>query len=316
MKSKTYAGMVLWLVGTMLTNAQAEVPPTSSPEAAFHNLAIMSFNIRLGVAKDGENDWTHRRELVFGVLRDHSPDLVGLQEAYQFQIEAMLQACPGYAMLGVGREDGEAKGEFSSILYRKERLALLEHGTFWLSETPEVPGSRSWQTACTRVCTWGRFEDRRSRRTFHLFNTHLDHVSQEARKQGIKLILRRMADRKHDDPVFLTGDFNAGEDNPVVALVTGKADRGSSGGTAGATSRAAGQTDRGLHLVDSFRVLHPDAKQTGTFNGWQGKTDGAKIDYIFVPPGVPVRSAEILHDHREKRYPSDHFPVMAVIELR
>jgi endonuclease/exonuclease/phosphatase family metal-dependent hydrolase len=225
-------------------------------------------------------------------VRGQRPDLVGMQEVHDFQLEQVLAAVPQYARLGVGREDGEAAGEFSPILYRKDRFRVLESGTFWLSETPEKPGSKSWKTACTRVCTWGRFRDNRTDRTFYMFNTHLDHVSQEAREKGIALILQRIEQRSKRDPVFLTGDFNAGEDNTAINKVTK------------------------TNLRDSFRVLKPDAKPAGTFNSWKGKTDGAKIDYVFVPEGMRVLEAEILHDNKDGRYPSDHYPVTAIVEWK
>jgi endonuclease/exonuclease/phosphatase family metal-dependent hydrolase len=288
------------LLNSFAQAAQAEVT-AARPAGADARMSVMTFNIRLGTANDGSNHWTHRRGMVFDVLRKHRPDLVGMQEVIKFQLDEVLEAVPEYAAFGVGREDGKSAGEYSPILYRKSRFRVLEEGTFWLSETPEVPGSKSWDTACTRVCTWGRFADRTNGRTFYLFNTHLDHVSQAARENGVALILKRMKDRKHGDPVFFTGDFNAGEDNPVVRNVIDATQKGSS--------------DRDSPtLRDSFRVVHPDEKVVGTFNRWNGKTDGAKIDYVFVPDSVEVKSAKILHDNVDGRYPSDHYPVTATVE--
>lgn len=275
-------------LGSLLQVAGRE-GAASRPAEADGELRLMTFNIRLGTADDGPNHWKLRHGMVFDLLREHKPDLVGMQEVHKFQLDAILEAVPVYTAIGVGREDGKTAGEYSPILYRKERFESLASGTFWLSETPEVPGSMSWKTACTRVCTWGWFKDRKTGRTFYLFNTHLDHVSQEAREKGIALILQRIKRRDHRDPVFLTGDFNAGEDNRAITEV------------------------KAAKLRDSFRVLKPDAKPAGTFNSWKGKTDGAKIDYVFVPEGTRVLSAEIIHDNKDGRYPSDHFPVSASI---
>lgn len=272
-----------------LATAQAA---TSLPAEAGGELRLMTFNIRVGTAEDGPNHWKLRRDMVFDVLREHKPDLAGMQEVLKFQLDAVMEAVPHYAAIGAGREDGRTAGEYSPILYRKDRFESLDQGTFWLSETPEVPGSRGWKTACTRVCTWGRFKDRRTGRTFYMFSTHLDHVSQEAREKGIVLMLQRIERREHRDRVLLTGDFNAGEDNPVITKV------------------------KAAKLRDSLRVRKPDAKHTGTGSGWIGKTDGPKIDYIFVPEGTRVLSAEIIRDNRSGRYPSDHYPVYASIEWR
>ncbi len=292
----------------MLTSVFGGVNQTQSatrPADTGTQLAVMTFNIRLGTAKDGENDWQHRRDILYRVLRDHKPDLVGLQEAYKFQIDDIIGACPAYAFIGVSRDDGQAHGEFSSILYNKQRLRLLEQDTFWLSETPEVPGSKSWDTAYPRVCTWGRFEDRLTGRKFYHFNTHLDHISQLARERGIELIARRMKERKHPDPAFLTGDFNAGEDNTAVRYLKGDSPRASTTGPAPVDPPK---------LVDTFRALHADQKVVGTFNGWRGKSNGPKIDYIFAPPEIRVIEADILHDNRDGRYPSDHYPLITIVD--
>ncbi len=282
-------GVVFVILAQLSAVFSAAQPASSHPADADARLTIMTFNIRLGTVDDGPNHWKLRREMVFDVFREHRPDIAGMQEVVKFQLDEILAARPEYAALGSAREDGKTRGEYSPILYRKDRLRPLEQGTFWLSETPEVPGSKSWDTACTRVCTWARFREIRTGRTFYHFNTHLDHVSQQAREKGIGLILQRIEKRPYRDSVFLTGDFNAGEDNPAIRKVTA------------------------AKLRDTFRVLHADAKETGTFNGWKGKTDGHKIDYIFVPDGIKVLTAEILHDNRDGRYPSDHYPVIATI---
>jgi endonuclease/exonuclease/phosphatase family metal-dependent hydrolase len=284
------------VLASVLGQAPDSRPASPPPAGPGGRLTLITFNIRLGTVDDGPNHWRLRRDMVFGLLREHSPDLAGMQEVVRFQLDEILHAVPEYEALGVGREDGKTRGEYSPILYRKDRLRLLEQGTFWLSETPEEPGSRSWKTACTRVCTWGRFEDRQTAGRFYLFNTHLDHVSQEAREEGVALIARRMKERNHPEPVFLTGDFNAGEENPAVRFVKGQGE-------------AAGSP----RLVDTFRAVHPDARDAGTFNGWKGQTMGAKIDYIFAPADTRVLDARILHDNRDGRYPSDHFPVKAVV---
>jgi len=356
--TRTFLALLLILVLGMQTYASGKSEQGSSPS----DLNVMTFNIRYGNADDKENSWPNRREMVFGVLREQAPDVVGLQEALRFQIDEIRAALPQYGEIGVGREDGKAGGEYSAILYRKDCLTLDDSGTFWLSDTPEVPGSISWNSACRRVCTWGRFipkdSDAASEKgesglysstksigsislkngqgevlvarpgfgrekpkrevfpsqsrpdspfsAFYLFNTHLDHQSQPARQNGAILLSRRIAERKHADPVILTGDFNAGEDNPAVQYLKGLAELAAPDGL---------QSKTPIPLVDSFRVVHPAEQVVGTFHDFQGGVDSAKIDYIFVQPGVEVKTAGILHDNKDGRYPSDHFPVIAVLHF-
>jgi len=269
-------------------------------------LLVMTFNIRYGTAKDGDNSWDKRKDLAFDVLRRHSPDVVGLQEALRSQIDDIRAALPEYGELGLGRDDGKAGGEYSAILYKKDKMAVTESGTFWLSDTPAVPGSKSWGNDITRICTWGRFVRKGAGVAFYLFNTHLDHQSQPSRQRSAVLLARRIAERERPDPVLVTGDFNAGEDNPAVRYLRGEVEL------------AAGNDDFAktpVVLVDTFRVLHADATDVRTFHAFKGDRSGDKIDYILAQPGTKVLQAEILHDNKDNRYPSDHFPVLASLCL-
>jgi len=257
-------------------------------------LSVMTFNIRYGTADDGENNWAARRELLYQVIREQDADVIGLQEALDFQIDAILAAVPGYAVVGVGRNDGARKGEYAAILFRKDRLQVASSGTFWFSDTPEVVASTTWGNRITRICTWARFIDRDGRAFWH-FNLHLDHESQPSREKSVELLRRRVDARAFpNEPVVITGDFNVGEKNPALAaLVAGGA------------------------FVDTFRQMHPEEKRAGTFTAFTGgKVDGDKIDYIFVQPGTTVLAAEIIRTSRNDRYPSDHFPVTARIRWK
>ena len=257
-------------------------------------LSVMTFNIRYGTADDGENNWAARRELLYQVIREQDADVIGLQEALDFQIDAILAAVPGYAVVGVGRNDGARKGEYAAILFRKDRLQVASSGTFWFSDTPEVVASTTWGNRITRICTWARFIDRDGRAFWH-FNLHLDHESQPSREKSVELLRRRVDARAFpNEPVVITGDFNVGEKNPALAaLVAGGA------------------------FLDTFRQMHPEEKRAGTFTGFTaGKVDGDKIDYIFVQPGTTVLAAEIVRTSRNDRYPSDHFPVTARIRWK
>ncbi len=269
------------------------------------DLVVMSFNIRYGAANDGENSWDKRKDLACDLVRRHAPDLVGLQEALRSQIDDLRATLPEYNEIGVAREDGKTKGEYSAILYRKDRFNVDESGTFWLSETPEVPGSITWGNACTRVCTWARFLPKLGK-PFYMFNTHLDHISQPSREKGIALIMSRLSRRAHPDPIILTGDFNSGESNRVVRYLKGELEM---------EAASNGLSKNPLPLVDTFRLLHKDASEVRTAHDFKGSRTGNKIDYIFVQPGVEVLQAEILHDNKDNRYPSDHFPITAVIRF-
>lgn len=263
-------------------------------------LHVMSFNIRYGTANDGPDHWKNRKEQVCELIGRSDCDLIGLQEALRFQIDEIRAAVPVYGEIGVGREDGRTKGEYSGILYRTDRLIVAEAGTFWLSDTPEVPGSMTWGNRITRVCTWGRFIHKPSGQAFYHFNTHFDHQSQPSREKAAVLLARRIRDRQHPDPVVVTGDFNAGESNPAVRYLKGDLDLD-------------GKTP--VPFVDSFRLLHPEATEVGTFHAFKGTRTGDKIDYIFVQPDAKVLEARIWHDNEDGRYPSDHFPITARLVL-
>jgi len=270
-------------------------------------LRVMTFNILQGNAhKDNENRWENRRELVVNILRENQPDLVGLQEALHLQLDHLRQGLGQYREIGVGRDDGKTQGEYCAILYRLDRFDVDESGTFWLSDTPEAPGSITWGNACTRICTWARFIEKKSRLAFYAFNLHLDHVSQPSREKSVVLLAKRIAGRKQPDPFIVTGDFNAGEDNPVILYLKGKK---------ALDKDNAGATPNPVLMVDTFRVLHPDNKDVGTYNDLQGKRSAPKIDYIFASPALEILQAEILRTQYAGRWPSDHFPVTATLSV-
>ena len=253
----------------------------------------MSFNLRLNVESDGEDAWPHRRAAAAALLAE--ADIVGVQEALPDMLADLDADLPGYARLGVGRE-ADGGGEFSAILYRTDRLARLDDGTFWLSETPEVPGSQSWDAALPRIATWGRFRDRATGDTLVVVNTHFDHVGEVARNESAQLILSRLGALARGAPLVLTGDFNASDESLVYGLLR-------------------------RDLDDAW--LASETEPTGglaTWNGFGRDPLDRRIDFVFVRGPVRVLSFAT-HDETigdvlgtdNGRYPSDHFPVEAVV---
>lgn len=175
---------------------------------------MISYNIRVGKANDGTNSWQYRYPASAMMIMDQKPDIFGLQEALDFQFKYLEEYCPGYKGIGVGREDGRKEGEIMAIFYNKKTIKLIKWGTFWLSETPEKP-SKGWDAACFRSATWALMKDKASGRKFYYVNTHLDHVGWEARKNGLKLIVDRIAEINPENyPMILTGDFNMRIERP------------------------------------------------------------------------------------------------------
>jgi endonuclease/exonuclease/phosphatase family metal-dependent hydrolase len=296
-KAGMIAFLAFWTALASPVLALSQVP-TPSPAESLH---VMTFNIRMGVAPDGENHWTKRREMLFSLLKDQDADLVGLQEALQFQVDEILAAVPQYAAIGVGRDDGRAAGECSCILFKRDRFHVSESGTFWFSDTPDTPGTKSWGNRFNRVASWARFIDRDGS-AFYIYNLHLDHEVQVSRERSTELLLARIQTRSYPtEPVIVTGDFNVGEGNPALHRLTGVP------GLAGTLPAP---------FVDALRMVYPAEKIVGTFNGFKfGAIDGDKIDYVLVQPGTTVTEASIIRTSRDNRYPSDHFPVTARVSL-
>jgi endonuclease/exonuclease/phosphatase family metal-dependent hydrolase len=261
---------------------------------------VMTFNIRVGTANDGENAWDKRKGLVYQVFKDQDADFVGVQEALNFQLQEIDAAVTAYDRVGIGTEDGKTKGPINAIYYKKSRFEVKKTDTFWLSDTPGVPGSQTWGNKFPRTVTWARFIEKSSQYTFYVYNTHFDHASQHSREKSAVLLAQRIADRGSPmDPFVVTGDFNAAEGNVVTRFLKENA-------------KIDGMTTA-VRLRDTFRVVKPDADNVGTAHGFSGKTGGNKIDYVFVPAKQQVHSASIDHFNKDGRYPSDHFPVVGTV---
>ena len=292
-------GVPVWLEGMnvrpfflILTLLQSSSMALKSEEP----VRVLSFNIRYINSEDeGQRTWLARRDQVGTVIREDKPDIVGLQEAFRTMLDDIKGRVPGYEEIGVGREDGKLRGEYAAILVRKDRMTVVESGTFWLSDTPEVPNSKTWQNRVTRICTWAKLLDRANNRELFIYNAHLDHESQEAREKGLASIMAHVTARHSQGPFILTGDYNAGEDNAAITKL--KADP--------------------LRPVDTWRELHKDVpfSESGTICQFTGNRNTAKIDYIMVPAGTRILDAEIIHRNEDGVYPSDHFPIRATVEF-
>lgn len=275
------------------TGLRAEEP---SPKP----LRVMSFNIRYGTAKDGENHWDKRREFLVETVREFQPDLLGTQETLGFQRDYLAEKLDGYRAIGVGRDDGKETGEMTAVLFRTSRFELLDHGHFWLSETPDVPGSKAWDAAITRMVTWLKLRDRQApgQPELYFYNTHFDHIGKEARAQSAALLRKRIEELPGHPPVIVTGDFNEGEGSrPYLALFAPK-------------------DSLPPVLLDTYRAAHPvRASDEGTFSGFKAANrEGARIDWIGHTQQFKVLRAAIDRTERDGRTPSDHFPVIAVLE--
>jgi len=269
--------------------------------ASFHTavsqqLKVMSFNIRLNVASDSLNAWPNRAGLVASQVTYYQVDLLGVQEARPEQMDDLRARLTRYRSIGGGRDNGTDQGEASALFYDTTRLESLQNGMFWLSKTPEIPGSLGWDAQITRMVTWSRFRDKKTKKVFFAFNTHFDHIGKEARRESAKMILAAVKKIAGTSPSVVTGDFNAIPSDEPIRLIMDKNDP--------------------LHLQDSKDLsLTPHYGPTGTFNGFQSKErDDFPIDYIFLKGKWKVRSHATLSESWQGRFASDHFAVLASLE--
>jgi endonuclease/exonuclease/phosphatase family metal-dependent hydrolase len=258
----------------------------------------MSFNVRTSSAFDGANGWSHRKDLFFQTIETFNPDLVGFQEVRADQHDDIAARLKGFGFAGVARDDGKRKGEWSLIAFRKERFELLESGTFWLSDKPEVPGSVGWDAKLTRICSWARLKDKLNGKEFVFANTHYDHVGHLAREMSSRLIMKKLPQLSHGNPVIMTGDFNTKEDQPPYQTIMHPTEPDMA------------------HFTDSYREVHPKrSPDEASAHGFKGTVHGSRIDFILHTPELHAISATIDRTKSaEGRFPSDHFAVTAVLK--
>jgi endonuclease/exonuclease/phosphatase family metal-dependent hydrolase len=257
----------------------------------------MTFNIRYDGPRDELNPWRIRRDPVARTIAFFKTDIAGLQETLVSQIEDLEQRLPGYSWTGVGRDDGKDEGEFCPLFYLNDRFRLLDHSTFWLSETPETPGIRGWDAACARIVTWAHFEDGWSGTDFFVFNTHFDHLGRKARAASAVLLLARIEEIAGSSQVIVTGDFNCTEEDPPYRTLTGEHETSALSDT------------RDLSQL-------PPYGSSFSFNGFSSEIRSPyPIDHIFLRFDTQVIRWGILSSIWDGRFVSDHFPVLAEIQL-
>jgi len=264
------------------------------------DLKVMTFNVRYDNPNDGAFGWALRKPLVIGVIREVNPDIIGFQEPLDNQVTELQEKLSDYFKVGVARDDGKRSGEYNPIFYKVDRFEKKSEGTFWLSETPNKAGSRSWNAACNRLVTWVKLKDQRSRKKLFVFNTHFDHVSEEARIQSAHLLLSAIQQVAGDEWVVVTGDFNDMEGSAMYRILTG--------------------SNIELTLINTARISrNPPAGPPYTYIGFPFKPqDGDVIDFIFTKNNrsVTVTGHSVITFHRDDQYPSDHLPVSTTFEIK
>ena len=266
----------------------------SATQAGGQSIQILTYNIRYDNPGDGTNSWANRRNWVCLQIKQVNPGIFSIQEGLINQVDYIDSMFSAYRHIGIGREDGKSKGEYSAIFYDAIKFKVLKQSTFWLSPAPGKV-SMGWDAACIRICTYGLFQDRLSGRKFWVFNTHFDHVGVLARKNSALLILQKIKDlNKPGYPVILTGDFNSGPGSNVFKIIS--------------------EQLQDAKIADKSMTMGPD----GTFNGFDAaKPATERIDFIFTSKlGVSVLNYGVLRESKEDRFASDHFPVVAEIGFK
>lgn len=267
------------------------------------SVKVMTYNLRLDTPDDGVNQWPKRTDKVVALITKYNPDIIGVQEALHHQLQDLLRLLPDYSYCGVGRDDGKEKGEYSAILFRNSRFGLLDSKTHWLSETTDIPGSKSWDAAITRVFTTARFFDRETKKEFVMVNTHFDHIGKTARLMSSTIIKSYLAGMESganldntgtriEIPMIVSGDFNSEPTEESYKMIVNE--------------------EISLVLYDS----RPASSTTGTFCGFKvGGMPCRTIDFIFHTKQWVVRNYQVIADNDGTYYPSDHLPVLVEFDL-
>jgi endonuclease/exonuclease/phosphatase family metal-dependent hydrolase len=289
--SKTFNCYLLFifLLTTLPIYSQTEKNPP---------IRIISYNIRYNTPADSLNPWRERKNRVASLIKYHKADICGLQEVLKDQLADLERLLPEYKWCGIGRDDGKEAGEFSPIFYNASLFTLINWGTFWLSETPQQPGSKGWDAALPRIVTWAFLLQKSTGVKFYAFNTHFDHMGVAARSNSAHLLLDSVKNKSGEYPVMVTGDFNSTDTSKPHQILCGK------------------DNDAAKILTDALTSsAMPHYGPLSTWNGFHEIEENNRIDFIFVNNHVKVRSHAILTDRWDGKFPSDHLPVIAEIIL-
>ena len=296
------AGAVLALLAA-LAGCTAALAPADAGESHTSSaqipLRVMTFNLLNGKHDHHVARWDDRKQLAAACIKAADPDLLGMQEVLDFQAEYLREQLPGYGFVGTGRADGKHAGEHMAIFFKTDRFEKLDAGHFWLSKTPDVPGSKDWLSAVPRMVTWVKLRTREEPvRTFYHFNTHFDPVSKWAQIESAGLLCRRVAEIAGSSPAIVTGDFNAHAGNETYKTLLGE------------------EGGEGLTFIDSFRAAHPDRRgNEGTYHLPGNVRVPRRIDWILHTPHFRTVGAAVDLTNDAGRFPSDHYPVIADLRL-
>jgi endonuclease/exonuclease/phosphatase family metal-dependent hydrolase len=278
------AKIIIFLAILISVNLSVEAQP----------LIVGTYNLRLDIASDQENSWLYRKDAVNSLIRFHDFDILGTQEAFDHQLQDIIQALPYYSAYGKGRDDGLKAGEHSAILYKKERFSQLDKGDFWLSQTPDKP-SLGWDaTCCKRICSWVYLKDKQTKKQFYVFNAHYDHQGIIARKESSKLILDKIKAIAGKKPVIFMGDLNGDPTSDPYTII-----------------------ENSNILKDTYKqVKHPYAS-TNSYNNFGKNMKGISlIDHLFTSPAFEVKKWGLLTDSYQGKFPSDHFPILTELVIK
>lgn len=284
--------LVVSLFATSIANSQSNEANTAG--SSEDQWSVLSYNIRMYTESDGKNAWPHRAETVASVLKSH--DVAGLQEVLKSQLDDLQQLLPDYDFVGAGRDDGKAKGEYVPIFFRKDRFEKKDSGHFWLSKTPDVPGSKDWDAAITRMATWVILKDKKSGNEYLHINTHFDHIGKKARQESARIITDKAKTLFSNLPAILTGDFNCPPTDLPYAVIT--------------------QEGGEMRWVDTLAGYMPESGQpAGSWNGFKA-IENNRIDFIFLARGVQTVRSQILDPKTPAGlFGSDHLPIQAVVKI-
>jgi endonuclease/exonuclease/phosphatase family metal-dependent hydrolase len=253
---------------------------------------VATYNLRYDNRGDSGNLWVNRAPIQSNLIRFHDFDVVGIQEGLINQLEDLSKSLPQYTRYGIGRDDGKAAGEHSAIYYKKDKFKLLKRGDFWLSQTPDQPGKGWDATCCNRICSWVQLQDIASKKIFYFFNVHFDHQGVIARIESAKLMIEKIKTIAGNTPAVFTGDLNGGRNSDCYKYIA----------------------NAGV-IKDSYDLAGFTYENNGSFNSFRTPRGMEVIDHIFVTKQFTVKKWGILTDTYFGKYPSDHFPVMAVVSF-